>query len=474
MNRRELIKPVAILVLAGIAYWVILNQFIVDRLRQRGVEVRVSTDEVLYSATLSGPQFGDRDLRLVAKVPTLQRIDATSSKITNEGLSVLLQLPHLSLLDVSGTGITNVGLETIARLPKLRMLNVSRTDVSDNGLRSLTSIKTLTGLSIEGCPVSSSGLMQFAGHGELRFLGINGVAMSIEELRALSGALPDVHIDVSPKSFLGVPMQPGGPLQYEWTQPHRMIEVEASSFLTQDDLLQIAHPEHVKTFRDHARHSLDEVGEDVARTNLVLTPGVLRGLRRFVFLEALELNSEVDDAAFRLLCGFPRLKRLVLLDASISDEALATFPEESPIESLSLRSLTLTGSGLAQLARLPQLRTLELVLPNADPETFKELEQLSALQELRLFHVKLTDDQIRFIGHLRQLRTLVLESPEITDGALDVLEGLPELMFCELSRTQIDADRRRAFLEKLRTRRRPASEQSRPPHDEATEPRHVE
>ena len=455
MNWKELVKSLVILIVAGVALWLILDQFVVDRLKQRGVTVDVSVDNSWYSATLSGPNFDDGDLRLAARLPTLQRVDAAASRITDSGLKALLNLRHLRNLDVSGTGLTDSGAGTIAQLPILARLDISRTAITDDGLRSLANIKTLTGLSVEGCSITPAGLMAFAEHPALTVLVIDGVSMSLEELRTIDDALPNV-VKCTPKEILSRSWNPEGPLHFRWADHSRMLEISTTGSFTPEMLHQIEHPEAVAGLRSHDRKYHE--GRLVPnRTSL--SPQTVRTMQRFINLKSVDLESPVDDESFAALCGFMHLRHLMLHAAQVSDSVLAKIPEDWPLETLSLHSSSISGPGLIHLARLRNLRSLKLGLPGVDPDALSWLPELSALEELHLFEMHLTDEHVRFIAELPNLHILQLDGTDcthITHDSLPVLESIPQLVRCRLDSPRLNSERLREFEERLALRYRSA------------------
>lgn len=87
----------------------------------------------IVGVTLSGPQFGDRDVEyLVAHRSTLgnlQRLDLSRSKVSDDGLGRLGILTTLQCLDLHDTRISRRGLDVLRYLPTLRSVDLRGTRV---------------------------------------------------------------------------------------------------------------------------------------------------------------------------------------------------------------------------------------------------------------------------------------------------------------------------------------------------------
>jgi uncharacterized protein (TIGR02996 family) len=198
--------------------------------------------------------------------------------------------------------------------------------------------------------------------------------------------------------------------------------------------------------------------------NGVLTPAGLEPLARLDNLRTLVLMGDVDgfsDGLDRLAAipnledlvlwmtwpgkkrfspvgKLPRLRSLTLSGCDgLPDEALSVLSRASRLEELNLyRCLSLTGSGLADVAGLPALRSLNLSLcrkiKNAD---VAHLARATGLERLHVEDcARLTDKCLEAIGKLTRLRELnVSECPAIRGKGLASLTGLERLEHLKLS-----------------------------------------
>jgi len=99
----------------------------------------------------------------------------------------LAHLDGLTRVDASLTGITDAGMVHIARLINLRELHLSYTKITDGGLVHLTGLTNLERLSLSGTAVTGDGFVHLAGLAKLEQLWLNGTAFTDAGLVHLAG-----------------------------------------------------------------------------------------------------------------------------------------------------------------------------------------------------------------------------------------------------------------------------------------------
>ncbi len=80
----------------------------------------------------------------VRSLPSLQILDLSSSKITDNGFQEILRICGTKLIDLtlSSTNITGVGLEERVKcLPSLQILCLDDSDIRDEGLHEILTVK---------------------------------------------------------------------------------------------------------------------------------------------------------------------------------------------------------------------------------------------------------------------------------------------------------------------------------------------
>ncbi|MCS6865125.1 MAG: hypothetical protein RMJ56_12155 [Gemmataceae bacterium] len=110
-------------------------------LRARGAEIITSDgqpDSPVARVHMTGPKFGDDDLKLLRPFTYLHYLDLSGSRVTDNGLITLLDFEQLYMIDLSGTAITDVGAVRLAKLPHLSDLRFADTAITDKTLNAFT------------------------------------------------------------------------------------------------------------------------------------------------------------------------------------------------------------------------------------------------------------------------------------------------------------------------------------------------
>jgi len=127
----------------------------------------------VVAVNLRGTWVDDVEMIDIARLPKLQRLDLSHTRITDEGMLHLKpasQIEDLNLyyaewvtdqgmtairnwkrlkrLDVRGTRIANGTLEIVSHMPQLEALDISNTQVTDNGMDMLITLTSLKELSL--------------------------------------------------------------------------------------------------------------------------------------------------------------------------------------------------------------------------------------------------------------------------------------------------------------------------------------
>ena len=127
----------------------------------------------VVAVNLRGTWVDDMEMIDIARLPKLQRLDLSHTRITDEGMLHLKpasQIEDLNLyyaewvtdqgmtairnwkklkrLDVRGTRISNGTLEIVSHMPQLEALDISNTQITDNGMDLLITLTNLKELSL--------------------------------------------------------------------------------------------------------------------------------------------------------------------------------------------------------------------------------------------------------------------------------------------------------------------------------------
>src|SRR5690349_12665789 len=157
----------------------------------------------VVAVNLRGAWVDDVEMIDIARLPKLQRLDLSHTRITDEGMLHLKpasQIEDLNLyyaewvtdqgmmaiknwkklkrLNVRGTRISNGTLEIVSHMPQLEALDISNTQITDNGMEMLITLTSLKELALGQCRRGRTG--------DLGFLRVLTTMASLD----LSGAQP--------------------------------------------------------------------------------------------------------------------------------------------------------------------------------------------------------------------------------------------------------------------------------------------
>jgi mono/diheme cytochrome c family protein len=163
---------------------------------RRTVEELQNRQASEYEATLKGVRAsvpgslrpilpGERDLEYTAAIAGTAFGDAELQKLESVGGDLLW-------LDLSRTGVTDAGLKVLTKMPKLERLDLRGTAVGDDGVRALASLSHLQTLSLYGTGVTDAGLEALRGLPSLRRVYVGGTKVTEPGRDALRKARPQL------------------------------------------------------------------------------------------------------------------------------------------------------------------------------------------------------------------------------------------------------------------------------------------
>ena len=163
-----------------------------------GTAERNAAGEIV-ALDMHGEWVADSDLRKLAAMPKLERIDLSLTRVTDHGLKLMRDLKgvrelnlyfaenvtdegiaalkgwkNLRRLNLRGTKITDTTLEHLAGLTSLESLDVGFAQVTDNGLEKLGSLEKLKELTIGGNKLTDVGLETLKQLQGLEYLDLSG------------------------------------------------------------------------------------------------------------------------------------------------------------------------------------------------------------------------------------------------------------------------------------------------------------
>ena len=98
----------------------------------------------------------DRQVEILANLPTLRSVTPIHAGITAEQLRTLSSHPQLQVLALEGCHISNDGLQWIGQMKELRSLTMHRARIDPAGLKYLESLRNLVRLDLVDADVDGS------------------------------------------------------------------------------------------------------------------------------------------------------------------------------------------------------------------------------------------------------------------------------------------------------------------------------
>jgi hypothetical protein len=142
--------------------------------------------------------FDDADAVHLVRVPNLQWLQMSDTRITDEALRHVSSLRNLQVLNLSGTKVSDVGIAYISDCKSLKDLMLSRTAVTDLGLEQLARLQYLDQLNLDRTQVTDKGIMSLAGARSLRWLSVRGTAVTSVGAANLQRRIPGLVVDIKP------------------------------------------------------------------------------------------------------------------------------------------------------------------------------------------------------------------------------------------------------------------------------------
>ena len=148
----------------------------------------------------------DAVLDHIRHLSKLEKINLSSSPVTDAGVAHLKGLTHLEELSLRGTRVTDTGVAYLAGLAGLRRLHLGYTKVTDRGLAYLEGLTELRLLHLEGTRVTDTGLAHLKGMRRLEDLWLQDTVITDAGLTHLEGKgdLLDLRLDGTRVTDAGV------------------------------------------------------------------------------------------------------------------------------------------------------------------------------------------------------------------------------------------------------------------------------
>jgi len=339
-------------------------------------------------------EISDREMRLIADMPRIQRLEIPHSEVGDAGLAHLASLRHLETLDLSATKITDRGLRHLAHLRSLKELKLNNMDISGAGIQYLARCPQLQALEVFGLDAPTE------------YAGYFGQITSLQSLRLAGGRFERFRLG-GLRRFRDLVLHGRDCAEFEFT------DLPALQSL------------HISCDR------IDRL--------------VLRDLPRLTSLDV--YTESISQEAMEYIGNVDSLRQLQLSRSPVDNDGLKAIGRLSGLENLHLESMTVDDSGMSTFANLRRLKWLSLRAPEVGEQGLNHLRHLRNLEYLRLAEIQCEGDFTPVLTSLPSLRELHLGGCRFHElrcsghAALENIEG---------SLTQLDS----IYLEDLPTLRR--------------------
>jgi hypothetical protein len=116
-----------------------------------------SSSDQEYEFFVPQPQITDASLSHITKLPKLEYLEITASKVSSDSLARIVKLPKLVVLTIDSPSITDGDLECLAMTHELFLLTLNTANVTDSGLTHLEKMTNLKRVILRGTKVTAQG-----------------------------------------------------------------------------------------------------------------------------------------------------------------------------------------------------------------------------------------------------------------------------------------------------------------------------
>jgi Leucine-rich repeat (LRR) protein len=290
----------------------------------------------LKSLALYNTDLGDGQMKLLARLTSLEYLDISHTKVTDAGLRELSTLKRLRSLCLNDTEITDQGLEDLAAFTELKFLHLTRTMVTDEGVKHLAKLNALERLALNGAKVTGAGLGDLE---NLKLLNLNTTMandtglLEMARLKNLE-SLQLFNTEVTDKGFRG-----------------------------------LAGLNRMQSLTIHNR--------DLTQGNRHITDAGISELAGLTDLRSLVLSrTQMSDAAAPMLAKMEKLQELDLAGSNIGDEGVRWIAQLEKLQKLRIGDTKVTDVCVPDILRLKNLVQLSISGKKFSYAARKKLEKM--------------------------------------------------------------------------------------------------
>jgi internalin A len=170
----------------------------VDWVLSVGGQVKRDPSGSVVAVNLRGSWVTDVELMSLARLPHVEKLDLSHTRITDEGMLLLKTAPKISDLNLYYAElITDQGMTAIKDWKHLKRLNVRGTRISDGTLEIVSHLTQLEALDIANTPTTDNGLDHLITLTRLKELSLGRRRLSDNVLEMLRLLPTLTHLDLS-------------------------------------------------------------------------------------------------------------------------------------------------------------------------------------------------------------------------------------------------------------------------------------
>jgi internalin A len=363
---------------------------------------------------LYGSRFTDAGCVHIKEMPSLRILSFHENlcRISDEGLAHIAQMPNLEILCLHGMkNITDAGIALLAKIPSLRKLNIASSQVSDRGLEYLSQIKTLECLELpqDQRGITDKGLEYLSRLSNLNDLSISRIHFNDAKMN--KDYYTDKGVEYLSRCSKLEELNIGsiGITDAGMEYIARLTGLKSLGLFGCDNVTDVG---FAKLTALKSLESLYAFHNNITIAGLNRL-GSLSGLKRLHILGVRRGGAVLD------LSGMTSLEYVIISLSRkpadvFTDADLACFRNLRMLADLQIGPREFTDSGLRHLAGLTQM---ERLLLGGSKLTDAGIRHLAGMKKLDFLNVssatedaKLTDETLRFLEQFKQLRWLDITS----------------------------------------------------------------
>lgn len=413
-------------------------------------ELRLLTNlPKLTTLSLSDLVVSEHGVELLNDFRRIGALSLTLKTLAEDQIKPLADLELPATLSISGG--KDASQQSWIALGKANITSISlfRCNIGDSGLAALAKSQSIRMLTVYGGTFTDEGLKSLHGNEVLNAVSLQDTKVTKKGVEALLSALPNVRRIRFDRDYVGEasrfgnftpPKRPAVSFTQSTNRTgksahvHGKLDAEAIKLLNAEPNLGVVFVMSGDPTDEEIAQLKNASMSGLMLASKQITSEVLKPFENHKSIAEITINSsKVDDQIVDDLIAMPRLTKISLGQARISDEGMQRLckglAEHDQIQSLSLSQCSeLSNQALREVGRLKGLKQLSL-LDDAGitGDAFEYVGRAKDLKSLRLTGTVLGEGDLELIEHL-DLDRLHLQRVSLSDEVVaKVAESFPEL-----------------------------------------------